>query len=78
MKIKITNKARLATLVAGAVFVVGVLLSFYAFERVSIPHVRDAHEIRPLFVGIVFMLSGAGFLFYRWRQAKNKPTVQDL
>lgn len=75
MKIKIKNKSRLATLVASAVFVVGILLSFYAFEKVSIPHVRDAHEIRPLLVGIVFMLAGAGFLFYRWRQGRNKSAV---
>ncbi len=75
MKMKIKNKSRLATLIAGAVFVVGILLSFYAFEKVSIPHIRDSHEIRPLLTGIVFMLTGAGFLFYRWRQTKNKPAV---
>lgn len=67
------KKSRLVTLISGAVFVIGILLSFYAFEKVSIPHVRDSHEIRPLLVGIVFMLAGAGFLIYRWRQAKNKP-----
>ncbi len=69
------NKSRLITLIAAAVFVVGILLSYYAFEKVSIPHVRDSHEIRPLLVGIVFMLAGIGVLIYRWRQAKKRPTA---
>ncbi len=72
---EIKNKSRMYTLIAGVVFVVGLLLSYYAFEKVSIPHVRDSHEVRPLLVGIVSMVVSAGFLIYRWRQAKNKPAA---
>lgn len=69
------NKSRLVTLIAAAVFVVGILLSYYAFEKVSIPHVRDSHEIRPLLVGIVFMLTGIGVLIYRWWRGKRRTTA---
>ena len=69
------NKKRIINLIAGTALLVGVLLSFYAFEKVSIPHVRDSHEMRPLIAGVVLILGGAGTLLYRWRQAKEKTTA---
>ena len=78
MKLQIKNKSRLVTLAAGAVFMVGILLCYYAFEKVSIPHVRDSHEMRTLLMGTVLMIAGALFLGYRWRQMKNRPDEESL
>jgi len=47
--------------IALGIMIIGILLAWYGFELVSIPHIREYHEIIYIALGLVCMAGGLVF-----------------
>ncbi|MGB5986892.1 MAG: hypothetical protein WBG37_16440 [Desulfobacterales bacterium] len=41
--------------------VVGLLLAWYGFELVSVPHIREYRELLYIALGVVILIAGGGY-----------------
>mgnify|MGYP001828242302 CR=1 FL=1 len=66
----VKKKSPMMFLAAALLFVVGLGTAYYAFELVSIPHVREYHEMRYLLVGITMTVAGMVLIFVKLRKRR--------
>lgn len=66
----VKKKSPMVFLAAALLFVVGLGTAYYAFELVTIPHVREYHEMRYLLVGLAMAVAGMVLIFVKLRKRR--------
>ena len=66
----VKKKRPIIFLAALLLFVVGLSTAYYAFELVSIPHVREYHEMRYLLVGLAMAVAGIVLIIAQLRKRR--------
>ena len=66
----VKKKSLMFFVAAALLFVVGLGTAYYAFELVTIPHVREYHEMRYLLVGLAMAVAGMALIIVKLRKRR--------
>lgn len=66
------KKKTVDLLVGAACALTGILVIWYGFELLTVPHLREYNEWMYLLIGLVFVVGGIGYLAYKGGLLKRR------
>ena len=67
----------LSYLLAFGLLFLGLGVVYYAFELVSVPHVREYNESWMIIIGLILAAGGVGLGVYKIRKARHRPAAPE-
>ena len=64
-------------LIAFGLIFIGLGVVYYAFELVSVPHVREYNESWVIIIGLILAVGGVGLGVYKIRKARHRPVTPE-
>jgi len=64
-------------LIAFGLLLIGLGVVYYAFEMVSVPHVREYNEIWVIIIGFILAVGGVGLGVYKIWKARHRPAAPE-
>ena len=64
-------------LIAFGLIFIGLGVVYYAFELVSVPHVREYNESWVIIIGFILAVGGFGRGVYKIRKARPRPAAPE-
>jgi len=67
----------LSYLLAFGILFLGLGVFYYAFELVSVPHVREYNEGWVIIIGLILAAGGTGWGLYKIRKARHRRVAPE-
>lgn len=67
----------LSYLIAFGLLLIGLGVVYYAFELVSVPHVREYNESWVIIIGLILAVGGVGLGVYKIRKARHRSATPE-
>lgn len=64
-------------LIAFGLILIGLGVVYYAFEMVSVPHVREYNESWVIIIGLILAAGGVGLGVYKIWKARHRPAAPE-
>lgn len=64
-------------LIAFGLIFIGLGVVYYAFELVSVPHVREYNESWVIIIGLILAAGGVGLGVYKIRKARGRKATPE-
>jgi uncharacterized membrane protein len=64
-------------LIAFGLICIGLGVVYYAFELVSVPHVREYNESWVIIIGLILAAGGVGMGVYKIWKARHRPEAPE-